>query len=114
MRRLEVNRDGSEPRRWLRADAFDWRGEGSTESARELDPVLDHLLFLRGERFLPPSEHAMLEDVLTLRFWDEFERRSEARIGKAPDGSVRLEIGDAQAIAARAELYADLLAILDS
>jgi len=117
-RRLEVRRPGGEGRAWRRAEEFDWRADGpdveAAEPARELDPVLDHLLFLRAERHLVEAERAPLEDVVEVEFTDRLDGASVARIGRVAGGDeVRIEVGDLQSIAVRPELHADLVALLD-
>ncbi|MEL6431594.1 MAG: DUF4340 domain-containing protein [Planctomycetota bacterium] len=112
LRKLELRLGDGEPRTWVRAQSYDWKREDTDEPARELDPVLDHLLFLRADRHLPSEERNQLTDPVSVRFTDEFGRTSEARVGRAPDGTVRIEQDAGQALAVRPELHADLLEVL--
>ncbi|MEL6716622.1 MAG: hypothetical protein AAFP86_22785, partial [Planctomycetota bacterium] len=70
------------------------------------------LLFLRADRHLPAADRVELIDPVSVRFTDEFGRKSEARVGAAPDGSIRIEQDAGQALAVRPELHADLLKVL--
>ena len=112
LRGLRIRRDGLD-RSFNRADEYDWQPADAKVPARELDPVLDHLLFLRAERHVPEGEREPLEDVVEVRFTSGDGAVHEARIGRVASGEAQVQLGALRAVLQRQELHADLVAIMD-
>ncbi|MDG1490354.1 MAG: DUF4340 domain-containing protein [Planctomycetota bacterium] len=112
LRQLRIQQDGR-AREWVRADSFDWRPKGTKIAARELDPVLDHLLFLKAERHIPEGEREELLDPVEVRFIGGDGKPHEARFGRTAAGEAQVQVGALRAVLARQELYGDLQAIVD-
>ena len=112
LRQLRIQQAGR-AREWVRADEFDWRPKGTKLPARELDPVLDHLLFLRAERHVAEGEREALEGTVEVRFIDGEGKVREARFGRTASGEAQVQVGALRAVLARQELLADLQAIVD-
>lgn len=112
LRELRIRRDGRD-RSFNRADEFDWQPVDARVPARELDPVLDHLLFLRADRHVPEGEREALEDEVSVRFTSGDGAVHEARFGRTASGEAQVQLGALRAVLARQELLADLLAIMD-
>ncbi len=112
LRTLVIEGEGV-TRSFERGDGFDWRDQKSQEPARELDPVLDHLLFLKAKEHLPLGEaREPLAKVLTVTFTDSERRTSTAQLGVTADGVAHVRMGDLEAILDRGVLHGDLLSIL--
>ncbi|MBL6755582.1 MAG: DUF4340 domain-containing protein [Planctomycetes bacterium] len=112
LRELRIQQAGRS-REWIRADAFDWRPKGTKVPARELDLVLDHLLFLRADRHVAEGEREGLEGAVEVRFIDGEGKVREARFGRTPSGEAQVQVGALRAVLARQELLSDLQAIVD-
>ena len=112
LRELRIQQAGR-AREWVRADAYDWRPKGTKVPARELDPVLDHLLFLRADRHVAEGEREELAESVEVRFIDGEGKSREARFGRTPSGEAQVQVGALRAVLARQELLADLQAIVD-
>ena len=111
MRVLKIEKDGSE-RVFQRASEYDWRPIDAKVPARELDVVLDHLLFLKAGEHLAEGDRPALLDVVTVTFIDGRGDASVARFGRTAEGSVQVEVGAMRATLRRPELHADLVEIV--
>lgn len=99
-------------RAYIRADEFDWRAEDVAVPARELDPVLDHLLFLRADVHVPEGAREELESTVSVQFTDYRGAAREAVIGLTATGEAQVQVGPLRAVLARQRLHADLVTIL--
>ncbi|MEM9380257.1 MAG: DUF4340 domain-containing protein [Planctomycetota bacterium] len=111
LRVLTIEKDGAK-RVFQRAAEYDWRPIDAKVPARELDVVLDHLLFLKAREHLAEGDRPALEDVVTVTFVDGRGERSVARIGRTDEGAVQVDVGAMRAVLRRPELHADLLEIV--
>ena len=91
-----------------------WRVSGERAEARELHPVLDPLLFLRAESFLPPGPQATFEEPVrvTLTARDGSTSWLELGRGAGADGAGLARAGDLRARLADGELHRQLLELL--
>ncbi|MDG1983305.1 MAG: DUF4340 domain-containing protein [Planctomycetota bacterium] len=112
LRQLRIRRDGRD-RSFNRADEFDWQPVDAKVPARELDPVLDHLLFLKADRHVPEGQREPLQDLVEVRFTSGDGKVSEARFGRTASGEAQVQLGAVRAVLARQALLDDLLAIMD-
>ncbi|MEM6675954.1 MAG: DUF4340 domain-containing protein [Planctomycetota bacterium] len=110
-RGLEIEKDGAK-RSFERANEYDWRPIDASVPARELDVVLDHLLFLKAERHLPEGGRPALLDVVQVRFVEQDGTQHVARFGRTAEGEAQVAIGPLRAVLKRPALYDDLLAII--
>ncbi|QDV07477.1 hypothetical protein Poly30_30030 [Planctomycetes bacterium Poly30] len=113
MNALVIERDGKD-RRFRRSPKDDWQPVDAQVPARELDPVLDHLLFLKVSRHVPEGERESLSDLVTIRFTDSSGNDSEAQIGVTPSGEAQVIMGALRGALKRQQLHADLMAIMDA
>ena len=81
--------------------------------ARELDPVLDHLLFLWASDHVPEGEREPLSDVVTVQFTSRSSDIFKVDIGVTPDGKAQAALGALRANLKRQELHADLMTLMD-
>lgn len=112
MSALVIERDGSE-RRFKRTATDDWQPEDAAVPARELDPVLDHLLFLKADEHIAEGDRMGLEGIITVTFSDSAGTTHVARFGKSGDGRAQVITGALQATLKRPQLYDDLVALMD-
>jgi len=112
LRQLRIQQDGR-AREWVRANSFDWRPKGTKIPARELDPVLDHLLFLKAERHIAEGEREELLSPVEVRFVGGDGEVHEARFGRTASGEAQVQLGALRAVLSRQELLGDLQAIVD-
>lgn len=112
LRQLSIG-DGETTRKYERADEHDWQPEGMSVPARDLDPVLDFLVFLRADSHVPEGSREELTDVITVSFLDVYGNASTARIGKAPSGEVQASIGALRAVLKHQDLHQKLVRLLD-
>lgn len=111
LRKLELVAGGA-TRAFSRADEHDWQPEGISMPARELDSVLDYLIFLTAEEHLAEGDRPQLEDVVTVNFTDVLGTRSSAVIGRTADGEVHARVGVIQAVLKHPALHENLLAVM--
>ncbi|MEM8712988.1 MAG: DUF4340 domain-containing protein [Planctomycetota bacterium] len=109
---LVIERDGRQ-RRFKRTAVDDWQPEDAAVPARELDPVLDHLLFLKAESHIAEGERSGLQEIITVTFQDSAGAQHVARFGKVADGGRQVVTGALQATLKRPQLYDDLVALMD-
>ncbi len=109
---LEIER-GGQKRLFRRTQKDDWQPADAEVPARELDPVLDHLLFLWASGHVAEGERESLSDTVTVTFADRAGKNFVATIGTTPSGEAQVAIGPMRAILRRQQLHADLMAIMD-
>ena len=109
---LEIQRDGLK-RNFRRTPADDWQPIDAEVPARELDPVLDHLMFLWASTHVPKGERETLSSVVKVTFSDRSGGTFTADIGATPSGEAQVSIGPMRAVLRRQELHGDLMAIMD-
>lgn len=110
--RLEIERDGEE-RAFKRTQLDDWQPADADVRARDLDPVLDHLLFLWASQHVAEGEREELTDVINVRFRNRSGDIFSVSIGVTPSGEAQASLGAMRATLKRQQLHADLMAIMD-
>ncbi|MFT5732751.1 MAG: hypothetical protein ACI8WY_001417 [Planctomycetota bacterium] len=113
MKGLVIEREG-ESRRFRRTPKDDWQPIDAEVPARELDPVLDHLLFLKASEHIAEGQRESLADVVTVTFRDSGGLESVARIGLTATGQTQVAIGAMRAVLKRSQLHGDLMKIMDA
>jgi len=111
LRGLTFEKDGAE-RSFQRSDTYDWRPSDADVPARELDLVLDHLLFLKASEHLAEGERPELLEVVTVKFVDGRGAESIVRIGVTEEGQVQAAVGVLRVVLRRQELHRDLVEIM--
>ncbi|MFY9304654.1 MAG: DUF4340 domain-containing protein, partial [Rhodoluna sp.] len=113
LRKLTLSGDDGSMRAYERGDGFDWRDVSTKEPARDLDPVLDHLMFLKADRYTPlGAPRGALTGSVTVAFTDSEGQVSAAVLGVAESGEVRVRQGELEAVLDRQALHADLRKVL--
>ena len=95
----------AETREYLRKLQGTWRYVDANTSPKEMLAALDHLVFLRAESYLVEGENVPLLDPLQVTLEHTDGQTSTVTVGKAPDGQVRLQTGESQAVAAHQPLH---------
>lgn len=111
---MSLAREGRDPREYQHTVQGIWvQPEFPDHEAKELWPVIEHLVHLLAERRLAPDENVELEDVVTVRI-GSLDRGDpeQVQIGRTPEGEVRARRGARQAVLRSPELHELLLEIV--
>ncbi len=110
--RLEIERDGK-IRAFKRSQSADWQPVDAEVPARDLDPVLDHLLFLWASGHIKEGEREPLSNVVKVSFRNRTGDVFQVGIGTTPSGEAQATMGAIRATLKRQQLHADLMEIMD-
>jgi len=103
---------GTQTRTFLRKLQGTWRYVDADVTPTELLPLLDHLVYLKAERYLAQDSVEELLDPVRVEFETVDGTWMVAEIGPDSAGQVRLAMSGFQAIARNQDLYAGLSKLL--